>query len=101
MLSVRSCRIKPPAAGAERDAYGDLFMARGDAGQQQIGDIGARDQQHKPDRREQHVEIRLNVSDQLFMKRDDVRSLACVRLRVLLLELAAIVEFISACDCSS
>ena len=36
-----------PASGAEGGANGDFFLASGGAGQQQIGDVGAGDQQHE------------------------------------------------------
>src|SRR3954451_1163093 len=39
----------PPAAGAERDANGDFTRALRRARQQQVGDIGARDQQYEAD----------------------------------------------------
>ena len=46
-----------PARGAERDAHGDLARAVHRPRQQQVGHVGARDQQHEADRahhREEH-----------------------------------------------
>jgi hypothetical protein len=40
----------PVAAGAQCDAQGHLFPARSCARKQQVGDIGARNQQHHSDR---------------------------------------------------
>ena len=40
---------EPRAAGAERRAHRDLALPAGRAGQQQIRDVGAGDQQHEPD----------------------------------------------------
>jgi hypothetical protein len=58
-----------PPAGAERRAQGDLAPARGAAGQQQVRDVAARDEQHHPDRGEQHEEPRLVVADEAVSER--------------------------------
>ena len=46
------------AAGAERTPDGDLALARRAAGEQEVGHIGADDQQHDADRRDQHPQGR-------------------------------------------
>ena len=43
-----------PPAGAEREADGDLALTRRGARDQQVGDVGAGDQQHAADHRHQH-----------------------------------------------
>ena len=50
-LSVSSCRTQPPAAGAEREAHGELAPPRRGPREQQVGDVRARDQQHGADDR--------------------------------------------------
>ena len=40
---------EPPASGAERASNRHLTAARGGAGQQQVGPVGAGDQQHQGD----------------------------------------------------
>ena len=42
----------PPAAGAERDAHANLALPFRRAGQQQAGNVEARNQQHDPDDRQ-------------------------------------------------
>ena len=42
------------AAGAQGGAQGDLFLPSGGPGQEEIGDIGAGDQQDKGDRSHQN-----------------------------------------------
>jgi len=44
----------PSAAGAERRAHGDFLLARQRAGQQEVRDIRACDQQHEADRSQEH-----------------------------------------------
>ena len=57
-LSVSSWRMMPAAAGADRGADGDLALAAGGAHEQQVGDVGAGDQQHEADRADQHEQRR-------------------------------------------
>ena len=54
----------PAAARAERGADGDFAPAGGAAREQQVRDVGARDQQHRRDRREQHDEPEPVVADE-------------------------------------
>jgi hypothetical protein len=53
---------EPPAARAERGAHGQLALARAGAHQQQVGDVGARDEQHEADRAEQDDEVGLGAA---------------------------------------
>ena len=45
-LSVRSCRTRRPRLDAQREAQRDLAAAADGARQQQVGDVGAGDEQH-------------------------------------------------------
>ena len=53
-----------PARRADREANGDLALARGGARQHQVREVGARDQQHQAGRRQQQPERRLVVAAQ-------------------------------------
>ena len=44
------------AVGADRQAHGHFTAAPSGAGQQQVGDVGARDQQHQAGHAEQHLQ---------------------------------------------
>ena len=46
-LSVSSCRTMPPAGGAQRHTHRDLAASRERAREQQVGDVGAGDQEHE------------------------------------------------------
>ena len=86
-LSVSSCWIMPAAGGAERDADRDLLAAGAGAGQQQVGHVDARDQQHQPDDSHQELadvdelvaQIRI---DQAFGQRQERDGAALVFLRI-------------------
>ena len=56
---------EPPAAGPQRGADRDLARARRGAGEQQVGDVGAGDEQHEADRAQQEEESRADVAHQL------------------------------------
>ena len=62
-LSVSSCRTSRCQLGAERGADRDLLLPAGGARQQQVGDVGARDQQHERDRAQQHEHRAAHVAD--------------------------------------
>ena len=83
-LSVSSCRMTRIAAGAERAADRDLALARRAAREQQVGDVGARDQQHEADRAGQHEQRRPQIAGQLAVHRHEQRAPAGVELRKLL-----------------
>ena len=76
------------AAGADRGADRDLALADGRAHQQQVGDVGARDQQDEGDRAQQHPQRRSDVADDdLLHRRDAEAALAAQRVRKRLAEL--------------
>ena len=81
-------RDQPRASGAERDAHRHLLAARRARARQQVGDVGARDQQHQADRREQQEQRALRVADQRVAQRSarSTRSPGCSR-GILLLHL--------------
>ena len=60
-----------PAAGAERGADGDFLAAHRRAHQQQVGDVGARDQDDDGDGREQRQQRRPDARDDAFLQADD------------------------------
>ena len=62
------------AAGADRGADRDLALPAGGADQQQVGDVGAGDQQHEADRAEQHQQRRPHVPHELSLQRLRRRS---------------------------
>ena len=68
------------AAGAERRADGDLPLPRQRPRQQQVGDVGARDQQHEgrptPSRTSSDEP---HVADHLLLQRHDAERQAAVR----------------------
>ena len=55
---VRSQRLAPSAS-----AHRGLVRSRRRADEQQVGDVGARDQQHEPDRAHQHQQRRPGAAD--------------------------------------
>jgi len=57
-LSVRSWRNDPPTPGAERDADRQLAVPHGGAREEEVGDVGASDEQHERDRAEKDQERR-------------------------------------------
>ncbi len=66
------------AGGADGRSNRDLAAAPGGADQQQVGDVGAGDQQDEPDRAEQHVEGRADVGDHLLAEAANVERLVLV-----------------------
>ena len=52
-----------PGIGAERATQRHLPLARGGAGEHQVGDVGAGDQQHQPDRSQQQKQLGTGISD--------------------------------------
>ena len=84
---------QPAARGAERQAHRDLALADRGARQQQVRDVGARDQQHQPDDAQQqargahHVLAEAGV-DRGLRERQERHVAAGVVVRVLLGELA-------------
>ena len=58
-------------AGAEGGADGDFFLASGGAGEQEVGDVGAGDEQHEADRAEQHEHGAADIAYDHFLDADD------------------------------
>ena len=71
------------ASGADRRAHDDLAAARRGARQQQIGDVGAGDEQHEAHRAEQHEQRLPRRADDGLMERRDAHALVAVAARVL------------------
>ena len=80
-------RDQPSASGAERQAHRHFLLARERSREQQVADVGARDEQHEADRREQDDQRPLGVADQRVAQRHRVVARALILLRKLALEL--------------
>ena len=59
-------------AGANRRADGELAAARRGADDEQVGDVGARDQQHEGNRAHQRQDRRTHAADEVVEHRHDV-----------------------------
>ena len=68
---------EPPAAAAERRAHRQLPLARGRAHEQQVRDVGARDQQHERHRPHQREDRGPHVGDEVLVHRLDAQVHAC------------------------
>ncbi len=68
-LSVKSWRTMRPRPGADGQSNRDFTLAAGGADQQEIRDVGARDQQHQTDRASQHQERWPNIEHDRVLKR--------------------------------
>ena len=66
------------AAGAERAPHRHLLAPAERARQQQVGDVGAGDQQHERDGAEQDGERAPHFADHLFLQRHDAERQAAV-----------------------
>ena len=77
------------AAGAERRAYRHLALARRRFGEQQVGHVDARDEQHEGDRAEKGQEAVTHRRLELVAQRRHVRAVVAVGLGILLLKLRA------------
>ena len=62
----------PAARGPEGEAHRDLLAAGGETGEQQVGDVGARDEQHETDRGQQHQQGRPAVAHQVLVQQHGV-----------------------------
>jgi hypothetical protein len=58
-------------SGAERGPHGDFAPAGRAAGQEQVGDVAAGDEQHDADRGQEHEQPRAVVADELIAERYD------------------------------
>ena len=78
----------PGPAGAERESDGDLARAFGGAGEEQVGDVGAGDEQHEPhsaEQREEHDPDRTTVES--LIEGQDLGVDILVRIGILRLQL--------------
>ena len=71
-VSVRSWRTSRCQPCAERDADGDLLLARGRAREQQVRDVRARDEQHERHGAHHDQHGASHVADDGFDERHDV-----------------------------
>ena len=62
---------QPPSAAAERRTHCQLALARSRTDQQQIGDVGARNQQNEGHRAHQRHDHRTHVVHEIFVHRLD------------------------------
>ena len=74
-LSESICSTSRRAPGAERGANGDLLAAHRCAHQQQIGDVGAGDQDDDADGGEQRQQRRADAGDHAVVQADDLGRL--------------------------
>ena len=77
------------AAGAERRAYRHLALARRRFGEQQVGHVDARDEEHEGDGAEKGQEAVTHRRLQLVAQGRHVRAVVAVGLGILLLKLRA------------
>ena len=68
---MASWRRTRTAGGAERAAHRNLALAAGRPREQQVCDVGARDQQHEADRDEERHERPPRVLDDILLQRND------------------------------
>ena len=68
----------PGPVGAERRADRDLLAAGERSGEDEVGHVRARDEQHEADRAEQHPERPPHVADEVLVERDHRRAPALV-----------------------
>jgi hypothetical protein len=81
--SVSSWRTMRSAARSDGRANGHLLLPHRRAREQKIRDVAAGDEQHQPDRAEEHVEREADVADDLVDERDDADREPAVRRIVL------------------
>ena len=75
------------SARAQRNANGHLFLSRRRARQQQVRNVGTRNQQHERNGRQQHPKCQTSTSGQLVVKRHDPKPellIEPIRIRMLL-----------------
>ena len=91
-----------PRDAAERRADGDLALAAGGAHQQQVGDVGAGDEQHEADGAGEHEQRLADVADQHLADRIDAERLHWARAPFVKFALKSAAEVCSrALACSS
>ena len=70
------------ASGAERRAHGNLAAPAREPRQDQVGDVGADDQQQEADRGRNQQQRRPHGGDELFLRRDDAGAPSGVAVRI-------------------
>ncbi len=75
-----------PASGSDRGADGHLLLAAYSPRQQQVGHVGAGDEQHQRDRAQQEEQRRSHVLHHLILQRRHHGAHVAIRFRELLLE---------------
>ena len=83
---MSSCWKTRRAGRAQGRAHGDLLATAQGAGEEEVADVGAGDEQDEADCRQQHQERGAHPSHHLFLERDHGAAPARVFLRVLLLQ---------------
>ena len=89
MPSVRHCATRRAPARADREPDRRFAPAGRRAGEQQVRDVGARDQQHESDGAGQRHQRRLRVADDRLVRARQPHAPSFVRLRIGGLELCA------------
>jgi len=77
----------PPPARPDGRADRNLPRPHGSTCNQQVCDIRAGDQQHQQHRTKQHQQCRSDITDNLFVYRNDVHAPARIELRILLFQI--------------
>jgi len=75
------------AGGAKSEAHGEFAAAARGAREQEIGDVGAGDEEHEADGADEHEQSGANVASELIAESDGVGADFGVGVRVLLFEL--------------
>jgi hypothetical protein len=65
---------QPLPSSAQGGADGDLLVASGGAREQQVGDVGAGDQQNQRDGAEQHQQGAADIADHVLPQADQVHA---------------------------
>ena len=78
---MSSCRTEPAAAGADRRAQRHFALACRAAREQQVGDVGARDEQHARHRAEQDQDRGAHAPDDVLLIALDEDAVAALARR--------------------
>ncbi len=63
----------PPGSGAQRGANRQLLLPRFGPDEEQVGDVGAGNEEHQPNRAHQHPQDGAHVADEVVLERADAR----------------------------
>src|SRR5262249_13615185 len=75
-----------PSGGAERHTHRHLLSARRSADEQQVGDIGAGNQQNQADGAQQNQQRLPYVTDKVFVQQRNTHTTVLIALRILLFQ---------------